>query len=65
MSNKDCVITIITHFLLKHWEENSKQNVETSIDLTSRNHYNAERAINIFMPAKTKSNALQWLQNDL
>ena len=52
MPDKDCVITIITHFLFKNWEGNSKYNVDISFNLTSRNHYQAEQAIIIAMPAK-------------
>ena len=47
--NKDCVFTIIT-FFFKSWEVNLKHNVETLVDLTSRNHYRAEQIIITFIP---------------
>ena len=52
MFDKDCVIAIITRFLFKNWKGNSKCNVEISVNLTSRNHYNVDRAISKFMPGK-------------
>lgn len=52
-------------FSLQKLTGNLKYKTETSVDLNSRNHYNNERAINTFMPAKMKLNALQWLQNEL
>ena len=39
MPNKDCVISILTHFFSK--TETATYNIETSVDLTSRNHYRA------------------------
>ena len=32
MTDKDCIVTVITHFLFKNREGNSKCNVETSVD---------------------------------
>lgn len=43
MPETDRVITIVTHF--KNWEDNSKWNVGTLVDLTLRNHDNAVWAI--------------------
>ena len=44
MPNKDCDITIVTHFLFKNWDGDSKYNIETSVEnpLQSRtgNNYN-------------------------
>ena len=72
MRNRDCTINIIAQYLPKNWEGNSKYNVTTSVGLMTRNHHRKERTIIIFMPtknifvsAKTISNALQWLQNEL
>ena len=47
--NKDNVFTIIT-FFFKNCEVNLKYNVETLVDLTSRNHYKAEPIIITFIP---------------
>lgn len=52
MPDKDCIITITIYSVFKNWERNSKYNVDISADLSSRNHYDAERSICIFMPAK-------------
>ena len=50
---QDCFITMITRFLFKNWEGNSKHNVGTSFDLTSKTRYdNAKLTINIFRPTK-------------
>ena len=72
MPDKNWFMTITIYFLFKNWIRNSKYNVEISVDLTSRNHYGAERAIYLFMSAKVSfisakatSNASQWLQNEL
>ena len=72
MRNRDCTINIIAQYLSKNWEGNSKYNVTTSVGLMTRNHHRKEWTIIIFMPtknisvsAKTMSNALQWLQNEL
>ena len=32
MTGRDCIITVITHFLFKNGEGNSKWNVGTSVD---------------------------------
>ena len=53
------IITIITHLLFKDWEGNWKYKLENSTDLVSGSHCRAECTINISMPAKTTSNALQ------
>lgn len=71
-TDKDCAITVTTHFLFKNWDGNSKYNIEISVDLMSRNHCRAEQAVITFIlekvsfvPAKTTSTALRWLQNKL
>lgn len=51
MPDKDRVITIITQFLFVKWG-NSKYKVETSVNLTSKNNYNADQAGSIFIYAK-------------
>ena len=43
--NKQCVIIMVTHFRFKIWEGNSKYNVQTLLDITSRKHYSADRTI--------------------
>ena len=67
MPDKDCIVTIITHFLFKNWYENSIYNLQTTDYLTSRNHYTAQLTMNIFVAAKflfkaprTKLNVLQY-----
>ena len=57
------MITIVTHFLFKNWERNSKYNVETLVDLTSRNHYYAEEARNIFLPTDVSFIAIKTMPN--
>lgn len=63
MPNKFCDITIITHFLCQN--PKGIQNTIQTLDLTSRNNYNAERAINKFIRANMMLDAVQLLQNEL
>ena len=60
MPDKDWVITIITHILFNTEREIKKNNAETSVDLTLKNHYIQSRAGNNYiMLYKITSNALQ------
>lgn len=51
MPDKDCVVTIVTHFLSKTDKE-IEYNLESSVVLTLRDHCKAERAAIKFMSAK-------------
>ena len=67
MPDKDCVIAFIIHYTLTHFlfKNRGVFKKETLVDLTSRNHYRAERAIIMSMLAKVSFMSAKTTSHDL
>ena len=66
MPDKDCVIAFIIHYTLTHvLFKTGVFKIETLVDLTSRNHYRAERAIIMSMLAKVSFMSAKTTSHDL